>query len=69
MLKLQEKNEMKFEELKIKTEIVTALNELEIVEPTDIQSKTIPCIKSGSDIIGISKTGSGKTPGRTRNNR
>ncbi len=52
---------MKFEELKIKAEIVAALDELEIVEPTDIQSKTIPAIKSGSDIIGVSKTGSGKT--------
>lgn len=52
---------MKFEELKIKKEIITALNELEIIEPTDIQGKTIPEIKSGLDIIGISKTGSGKT--------
>ncbi len=52
---------MKFEELKIKTEIVTALNEMDITEPTDIQNKSIPVIKAGSDIIGISKTGSGKT--------
>ncbi len=52
---------MKFEELKIRKEIITALNELEITEPTDIQSRVIPEIKSGSDIIGVSKTGSGKT--------
>lgn len=52
---------MNFRELKIKEEIVKALDELGIVEPTDIQNKTIPIIKSKSDIIGVSKTGSGKT--------
>ena len=45
----------------IKKEIVQALNEQDISVPTLIQEKTIPLIMSGKDVIGISKTGSGKT--------
>ncbi|HLC86237.1 MAG TPA: DEAD/DEAH box helicase [Candidatus Nanoarchaeia archaeon] len=52
---------MDFIELKVKEEIVRALAEMNIIEPTEIQAKTIPEIKKGSDIIGVSKTGSGKT--------
>ncbi len=52
---------MDFKELKIKEEIVKALTEMEITEPTDIQEKVIPEIKKGLDVIGVSKTGSGKT--------
>lgn len=52
---------MKFEELGVKTEIVKALNEMGIIEPTQIQEKAIPIIKAGKDLIGMSKTGSGKT--------
>lgn len=52
---------MKFEELGVNTEIVRALHEMGIDEPTTIQSTSIPIIKSGSDLIGMSKTGSGKT--------
>lgn len=54
-------NKMKFEELGVKTEIVKALNEMGIIEPTQIQEKSIPVIKAGKDLIGMSKTGSGKT--------
>ncbi len=46
---------------KIKKEIVQALNEQDISVPTLIQEKAIPHILSGKDVIGISKTGSGKT--------
>jgi len=52
---------MDFKELGIKQEIVDALKEQGITEPTEIQQKTIPEIKQGFDIVGISKTGSGKT--------
>src|SRR3989344_2100179 len=52
---------MDFKELGIKQEIVKALSEEDIIEPTDIQVQVIPKIKSGNDIIAISKTGSGKT--------
>lgn len=30
-------------------------------KPTPIQAQAIPCIMSGKDLIGIAKTGSGKT--------
>lgn len=52
---------MNFTELNVKEEIVNALNELGIKEPTTIQQKAIPLVKAGKDIIGMSKTGSGKT--------
>jgi len=52
---------MKFENIGINKEVVKALKEMGIEEPTDIQEKTIPEILKGNDIIGISKTGSGKT--------
>ena len=52
---------MKFENLGINKEVIKALNEIGINEPTDIQEKVIPPILAGNDIIGISKTGSGKT--------
>ncbi len=52
---------MKFEELNLKPEIVKALKEMNIVEPTLIQEKSIPIIIEGKDLIGMSKTGSGKT--------
>ncbi|MBI5391875.1 DEAD/DEAH box helicase [Candidatus Woesearchaeota archaeon] len=52
---------MNFSELGIRQEIVNALTENNITEPTEIQGKVIPTIKAGSDVIGVSKTGSGKT--------
>ena len=52
---------MKFEQLGLRPELVRALQEMGITEPTDIQGKAIPPIKEGKDVIVISKTGSGKT--------
>ncbi len=52
---------MNFENLQIKSEIVQALKEEGIINPTDIQAKSIPLIKEGKDVVGISRTGSGKT--------
>ncbi|KAH3672059.1 hypothetical protein WICMUC_004460 [Wickerhamomyces mucosus] len=44
------------------TEILNVLtNQLKFENPTPIQSQTIPAIMSGNDVIGIGKTGSGKT--------
>lgn len=54
-------DKMLFEEFNIMPEIVKALKEEGIDTPTDIQEKSIPIIKQGKDLIGISKTGSGKT--------
>jgi superfamily II DNA/RNA helicase len=52
---------MKFEEIKVDERIIKALREYDIVEPTPIQEMAIPIILQGKDIVGISKTGSGKT--------
>jgi len=52
---------MNFENLQIRLEIVQALKEEGITSPTDIQEKSIPLIKEGKDVVGISRTGSGKT--------
>lgn len=50
-----------FKELKINTSFLKALDEMGIEEPTQIQEKAIPVIKSGADVIGIAQTGTGKT--------
>lgn len=52
---------MTFKSLNIRSEIVKSLEEDGLTKPTPIQEKAIPLIMSGKDIIGISKTGSGKT--------
>ncbi len=50
-----------FQELQVKPEIVKSLTEEGIIKATTIQEKAIPLIHEGKDIIGISRTGSGKT--------
>ena len=51
-----------FSELGISNQLVQALTELKIVEPTEIQQKIIPQLLSNStDIVGLAKTGTGKT--------
>ncbi len=52
---------MSFTELKVKQEVVKALTEEGITKPTNIQEQAIPLIHNGHDLIGISRTGSGKT--------
>jgi ATP-independent RNA helicase DbpA len=52
---------MKFEELNISVELKAVVKELGFSSMTPIQSQTIPAILSGRDVIGQSKTGSGKT--------
>jgi len=52
---------MSFEKLNIRPELVRGLKEIGIEKPTSIQEKAIPLILSGKDVIGMSKTGSGKT--------
>ena len=50
-----------FEDLKISKAILKSLDEIGFTEPTPIQIKAIPKINSGSNVVGIAQTGTGKT--------
>ncbi|CAM2836315.1 DEAD/DEAH box helicase [Hathewaya histolytica] len=50
-----------FKDLGINNELIKILKISGINKPTPIQSETIPLIKSGTDIIAESQTGTGKT--------
>lgn len=52
---------MKFEELELSDNTKEALKEAGYIEATEIQEKSIPYILKGRDVIGQSKTGTGKT--------
>ncbi|WP_333565162.1 DEAD/DEAH box helicase, partial [Streptococcus parasuis] len=52
---------MKFTDMKLKPYLQEALKEIKFVQPTEVQEKLIPVVLSGRDLIGESKTGSGKT--------
>lgn len=50
-----------FEELNLNQSLRKALNDLGYTVPTSIQSKAFSVVMSGSDVIGIAQTGTGKT--------
>ena len=50
-----------FEELKVNKSILKALDDLGFEQPTPIQEKAIPIVRSGADVLGIAQTGTGKT--------
>lgn len=52
---------MSFANIQVREEIVRALQDMQITTPTDIQEKSIPLSMAGKDVIGIARTGSGKT--------
>ena len=52
---------MKFIEFEFKDYIQKAIQDLKFVEATEVQEKLIPVVLSGRDLVGESKTGSGKT--------
>ena len=61
-----------FEELNLSNELLKALNAMNFSEMTKIQEEAIPVILTGSDVIGQSQTGTGKTytmEGFTYNNK
>ncbi|NQV91025.1 DEAD/DEAH box helicase [Candidatus Woesearchaeota archaeon] len=51
----------RFTDLGVKPEIVKALEDENLYNPTNIQEQSIPAIHEGKDLIGMSRTGSGKT--------
>ena len=52
---------MKFNELKIKSEVVELLKRQGIIDATPVQEKVIPAARMGCDLIIQAKTGTGKT--------
>lgn len=51
-----------FKDLQLKPEILSALDEMGFINPTPIQSKTIPHLLSeNNDLIALAQTGTGKT--------
>ena len=52
---------MKFNELKIKSEVVELLKRQGITDATPVQEKVIPSARTGRDLIIQAKTGTGKT--------
>lgn len=52
---------MKFTEFALKDYIQEALSDIQFVEATEVQERLIPIVLAGRDLVGESKTGSGKT--------
>ena len=52
---------MKFTDFKFRDYIQEALKEINFIEATEVQEKLIPIVLAGRDLVGESKTGSGKT--------
>ena len=50
-----------FSTLKLKTELLENLSSMGYNEMTPIQAQSLPAILAGEDVIGLGKTGSGKT--------
>ncbi len=57
---MSDKN-ISFSELSLSEALLRAVNDSGFEEPTVIQQKAIPAMRSGADIIGRSQTGTGKT--------
>ena len=50
-----------FESLSLSPALLAVVDELGYTQPTPIQAASIPALLAGRDLIGQSKTGSGKT--------
>ena len=56
---------MSFDNLGLRTELLRAVREQGYAEPTPIQTRTIPPILEGRDLMATAQTGTGKTAGFT----
>ena len=52
---------MRFKDFGLCKEILSSVNNIGYIEPTEIQKKVIPYILTGRDILGCAQTGTGKT--------
>ncbi|MDO4793529.1 MAG: DEAD/DEAH box helicase, partial [Filifactor alocis] len=52
---------MKFKEFNLREEHISALKDMYISSPTEIQSKVIPLMRKGRDLLVQAQTGTGKT--------
>ena len=52
---------MTFEDLSLTKPLCNAITELGYAKPTPIQQKSFSVIRSGTDVVGIAQTGTGKT--------
>jgi len=53
--------EHSFEDFKLKSSLLLAIEQRGYTRPTPIQDKIIPSILEGKDVVGLSNTGTGKT--------
>ena len=53
----------KFGDFGLASELLKALDDLGYSSPTPIQSRAIPVILEGKDVMGAAQTGTGKTAG------
>ncbi len=54
---------MNFQDLNINKQLLSSLSDLGFEAPTPIQEQSFPVIMSGTDMVGIAQTGTGKTLG------
>ena len=52
-----------FQDLDLSNPLQNSIEDLGFVNPTPIQEEAFPIIRSGSDVVGIAQTGTGKTFG------
>ncbi|KAL2611149.1 hypothetical protein R1flu_022841 [Riccia fluitans] len=57
----EDEDEIGFEEMGLDPRLLRAVSKRKLVKPTPIQSKAIPLILEGKDVVARAKTGSGKT--------
>ncbi len=50
-----------FEDFNVSKQLTNAISDLNFIQPTPIQVESFPVILSGSDMVGIAQTGTGKT--------
>jgi ATP-dependent RNA helicase RhlE len=50
-----------FNDFNLNTPLLNALSDMAITHPTTIQKKAIPAVMSGTDLVGVAQTGTGKT--------